>query len=224
MRRRRLRIGFILPGGFNGKGRSFHQRIEIDASLDETGQRIHPLPVERGFIGGDKPEMPFGNSCKLLLWNPPQHGDIRKTGRHGFLEIFQVARSPDAIENDPGQFEIPVEIPETVDEGRGAPGHAARIDNQDHGNAQPFCHFGAASRFSRPVVPVIEAHDPLDNGRIRAGKQLPEKPLVGSAAEHPAVEVTGAASGHQGMKSRIDEIRAHLEGLDPKASRPEGRP
>ena len=93
------------------------------------------------------------------------------------------------------------------------------VDDEEDGSVQCLCYRGCRTDTAPPAV--IESHDALDDGDVRA-RTFACKDLRQPCLRHkPCIQIMPGASARQTMVTEVDIVRSHLERLHRKTARAE---
>ena len=177
-------------------------------ATDTVSGSLNPVPSTTG---------PFALGTSQISWSATDAAGNTAQARHAHAalqrlpEVGEVSRAAHVVEDHPGKIEVRVETLESINQGGGAAGHALGVDDEDDRGPRPFGHLGRGTGVTPSVIPVIEPHDPFDQGNVSACRRPGESVHVVGAGEHPAVQVPADRAGDAGVVAGVDEVRPDLE-------------
>ena len=129
---------------------------------------------------------------------------------HGFVAV-----GAQAIQDDPGDMDVRVVFAEAQGGSGDAVAHGLAVQHQDHRRMKLLRDVGSGADAIGPAV--VEAHDPFDDGNIRALGERREGRRQALRRRHPGVQVVRIPSGSLAMEARVDVVRPHFEWLHGEA-------
>ena len=116
------------------------------------------------------------------------------------------------VEHDAVDLDVAPEAEEALDQGRHALRHAARVDDEEDGQAEQRGEIGGRARPVRGAVE--EAHHALADDDVGIPARIGHEPGQGLEPHRPAVEIAAGPAGGPGVKGGVDIVGADLEAAD----------
>ena len=184
--------------------------LDVERLGDGRAHRLDGLALPLVLGGRHKTEVALRHLERVIAVQRAEHTDARIL--HGAADHLLVRRGAEAVEDDAGEVDLVVVVAESLRDGRGRRAHRLDIEYEHDRRLEQL---GDGSRRAYALAAaVIEAHDALDDGDIRAVHRLGEELRQDLLRHEPAVEVvSGPAAGHR-VVARVDVVGADLEGLD----------
>ncbi len=119
------------------------------------------------------------------------------------------------VGEDPHHPHPGVEVPEAQGEGGDGARHPLGVHHQGHGGLKEPSHLGGGAHLSPGVLPVKEAHHPLNQGEVRPPRSVAEEGEEARFVQEEAVQVVGLPARGLLQVGGVKVVRPHLEGLHP---------
>ncbi len=179
------------------------------------------LAAALGLVGRHQAEMALDDAHARVVGHRADHGHVGVVLDHG-AQLGLVAAAAQAVEDDAGDADVPVEGLVAEDQRRDAARHAARVEHQHHRQRQQVGQGGIAvgAVEVEAVVEALVALDQADVGVRAVARELGPDLVIRRQEE---IEVAAGAAGGQAEPERIDVVRSLLERLHRESARPQRR-
>src|SRR5213078_2830978 len=197
--------------------REQQETVKIDGAVDGIAEATKLCCIEHALRRRHQPEVSLWERQRLVAGD---RAERRRAARGGdrVQHHAAVALASHAVDDDAGQAQFGIEALEAPNHRRGAPGRRPRVHHQHHGCVEPLRDLRRRALLARAVDAVEAPHHAFDHGEVGAARVTRDAREDGLAPAHPAVEVVRGVPGGERVEARIDEVRSHLERLDPEAT------
>jgi hypothetical protein len=120
-----------------------------------------------------------------------------------------MARARDAVRENPVMDEVRAIMLETQRDGAKGPRHRTAVDDQCDRKVKGLREIRTRG------IPVVEAHDTLDEYQVSVLSRAVEQVLAVTQAPHPQIELIDRVSRRARENHRINEVRSRLEDPHP---------
>ena len=180
--------------------------------LSENMERASGLWA--AFGDGNEAKMSVRRMYMIVAAQDAEDGDAE--GFYGVAEHGLVDSGADAVENDGCNSRRWVECRVAMDHGGYGAGHRPGIDDEHYGGFEQSGDVGRGGEIPASFS-VEEAHDAFDHGYVGTLRAVGEERADQLRAGEEGVEVASRPACGEGVVRGIYEVRADLEGGDPKA-------
>src|SRR5205823_2464613 len=129
-----------------------------------------------------------------------------------------MADSPNSIRNDSYNVYLRIEMLKSQYNCGCAPRHGACIYYQHDRGREQLCNLSSTSHIACAALPIVEPHDPFNEGDISRGSSATKNVQHTAGRHHPGIQVIAGLGCGKGEMGRIDIVRSNFEWLHPYAS------
>ena len=216
---RKALLRYIGPAGLLG---DCQNPVQVDGLFHLANQAVIPVPGHGAFHRGDQSQVPL----RLHQFLPPgqvaQHRQPRGGLDLGFAEV-QMPRPANAVEHNPRDVQVRVELLVPQHLGRHAAGHLGSVCHKDHRGLEQLGKLGGGTVFRQVGVTVKHPHHPLHHRELPPAGSPAEKLQDRGMGKHPRIQVPAGHAAGQSVIAGVDVVGTGLEGLDRKAAPGQGR-